>query len=109
MLIQSYWVTLPQEVRTKLREVFSINRSQPTEVKNNMVISDGSNETDLSVVTLEALQGFVGSQEASWEALWVKALDKVDRLLKGIVEVEPVGAVEEVKPVKKSKKLGKSK
>ncbi len=90
MINQSYWVSLPLEVRVKLREALKIPISVATEVKNNQVVCDGSCDKDLAVISVEALQAFVKSDEKSFEALWIKALDKAERMVKGIPEPEEV-------------------
>jgi len=68
-LYSSYWVSLPTTVRAKMREYFGISRSTGTAVDGGRVVCDGSNEQDLSVVSVEKMQILLGSTETSFETL----------------------------------------
>lgn len=68
-LYASYWVTLPQRVRERMRDYFGIKRSTGTIVDGGRVVSDGSTDLDLGVVTKEKMQELLGKGEAPFEML----------------------------------------
>lgn len=60
------WVSLSNETRGKLREIFKIPMSTHTEVVTDhmgkgIILCDGSTNVDLQVITVEKLQDFLGS------------------------------------------------
>lgn len=63
------WLSLPPEVKFKFIEAFKIPRSAFTHVQDNVVLSDGHTNADLAVVTVEALQGYLGSESLDFNAL----------------------------------------
>lgn len=70
------WVDLPKEVRQRLSEVFGIERTGITEVRDQTVISDGYTNTDLQAITLEKMEEYIGSKETFHRA-WELTLAKV--------------------------------
>lgn len=105
MLYQQNWVALPQIVRGTLKTHFGIRVSGSANVENGQfgsrIISDGSTDTDLAVVTVEGLQEFTGSSEKDFDALLAIASDMIVNP-KPIVVAEMVEQmVKEVKEIKK--------
>ncbi len=104
------WVSLPQDTRDKLREVFNVRRSTMASVVGGRLMCDGSTYEDLGVITVEAMQSFLGSKDKNFQDLIAKCIAKVNgeevkeevkEMVKEVVEV--VGSVEE-KPKRGRKK-----
>ena len=70
------WISLPKETRNHLAEVFSLNRSGVTEVRDQEIISDGYSAEDLKRISLENMCQYIGSQETFGRA-WEITLAKV--------------------------------
>ena len=100
------WVSLPQETREKLREIFNIKRSANACVVDNRLVCDGSSYDDLAVVTVKAMQDYLGSKEKDFQALILNTIEKAT-----VIEAEPVvGAIEPiVEPVIEPIKIKKVK
>ena len=81
-LTQSQWLELPVTVRDKLRKIFKINRSSPTQAilgTFGKVQSDGSNDRDISVMTVKAMQEYLGNyQTEDFFALFTQVLTRID-------------------------------
>lgn len=75
-IYQQHWIDLPKDTRLKLAEVFGIERTGPTEVRDQTVISDGYSNSDLSAITLEKMNAYVGSDE-TFSRAWELTLAKV--------------------------------
>jgi hypothetical protein len=93
---QKYWVTLPTDVREKIRQDFAILKSEGVEVVDNTIVSDGSTEEDLMAITKEALQGYLNTTEQDFDELWNATLIKVNVLLGHITAEEAQNAPVEV-------------
>lgn len=95
MLIQlntTQWLALPMEVRMKLKDLFGIPRSTGTVLQDNTVLSDGHTHADLSRISVEAMQEFVGKKEKDFYKLFDLTLIK-------LAQKPPEAAVaDEVKP-----------
>lgn len=76
------WVSLPQDIRTKLKNQFQIPRSGGSEVQTfstgNRIVSDGHTHQDLKAISLEKLQEFVGSNSQDFYGLFQQAIDKLN-------------------------------
>ena len=70
------WLEQPMEIRVKLREIFSIPRSQGTILENNTVKSDGTTYQDLSVLTAEKMQEYIGG-EGDFHSLFLRVIEKI--------------------------------
>lgn len=68
------WLELPMEVRVRLRQVFSIPRSEGSRVVDNKVESDGTTYKDLGVVTIEAMRKYLGVPDTEATELDFKSL-----------------------------------
>lgn len=75
-IYQSYWVTLPAEVREKLAQEFGLHKSAGVEVVDGVVVCDGYTNEDLMAITKEMLQSYTDSTEQYFEVLWDNALLK---------------------------------
>jgi hypothetical protein len=93
------WVSLDQITREKLRELFNVRRSTMTVVEDQKLKCDGSTYEDLSVITSEAMQNYLETQETDFIKLFASTLDKLNG--KYVPEVKPVEAPPEFKPVEK--------
>ena len=73
------WIDLPREYRNKLTEVFSIERTGISEVRDDTLISDGYTNTDLQAITREKMAEYVGSsaEDTAFHRLWELTLAKI--------------------------------
>ena len=71
------WVSLDQPTREKLREVFNVKRSTMTVVEDQRLKCDGSTYEDLGVITVEAMQNYLQTDEQDFVKLFADTLDKV--------------------------------
>lgn len=70
------WMSLPKDIRHRLTVVFNIQRSGITEIRDQDVITDGVTNADLSVITLQKMNEYIGSDEnftRAWELTIAKA------------------------------------
>lgn len=58
-LTQPQWLSLPVDVKAKLKEIFNIPRSEGSRVDDNRLVSDGHTHRDLAVITIEAMEGYL--------------------------------------------------
>lgn len=80
MLIQittPQWLSLPNEVRAKLKVVFGIPRSEGARIEDNKVMSDGHNHRDLTAITVEKMQDYTGSKQVDFFKLFDLTLDRI--------------------------------
>lgn len=92
-IYQQNWMILSKEVRNKLAEIFKINRTAITEVRDDTVICDGYSNTDLSVITLEKMQEYTG-EVGSFGAIWELTLKKIELELHPELKIEEPTVVE---------------
>jgi hypothetical protein len=65
------WMRLPRETRSKLSEMFGLERTGVSEIRDDEVISDGYSDDDLSNITKEKLIGITKlSDEFSFQSMW---------------------------------------
>jgi hypothetical protein len=57
----SHWLQIPSEARQKLAIVFGLGKSGFANVVNNVVVSDGYSDKDLTDITIDKLQNYIGS------------------------------------------------
>jgi len=102
------WVSLPIDVRLKLRALFNIPRSHHVEVVDDKVRSDGTTPTDFMALTIEKMQKYLGSESTDFHKLFNEVVDKVTQEIKPVsvaMNPEPqaptVQAVEITKPRRK--------
>lgn len=110
-IYSQHWIDLPKQVRAKLVEVFGIERTGITEVRDQTVISDGFTNTDLQGITLDKMNQYIGSVE-TFPRAWELTLMKVNYELNppmieiGVGEIKLEEVKEEIKnePIKETKK-----
>ena len=71
-----YWMTLSKETRDKLTVIFSVPKTGVVEVINDTVITDGHNNTDLQVITLDKLKAYTGQLKGTFSELLEMAINK---------------------------------
>ena len=64
-------------IRMKLKELFSIPRSEGTFVENNRVISDGHNHKDLAYINVDNMQKYLNTDVKDFWQLYSMTLEKV--------------------------------
>lgn len=70
-----HWMSLPRDARLKLAEELGIPRNGITEVRDEIVLTDGHTNDDLGVITKELLQSYTGGDENdSFASLWDAAV-----------------------------------
>lgn len=72
------WVSLPNEVRHKIRSIFSIPKSRATEVDDGKLVSDGTTHEDLKVLDVVKMQAYTGETETDFYKLFDKVVAKVN-------------------------------
>jgi hypothetical protein len=100
------WIGLSQETREKLRQIFNIKRSVQVEVVNNVLISDGSTDKDLSVMTAETMRTYLKSKEKDFVKLFNAVSDSLETP-KIVEPVEPLGKVKSKANLKSISKIVK--
>ncbi len=71
------WVSLPNEVRHKIRVAFQIPRSSNTVVDDGKIITDGTTDEDLKHLTTEKMQTYLGDTSTDYHKLFDKVIAKV--------------------------------
>lgn len=72
---QQNWIDLPRDVRARLAQVFGLERTGITEVRDQTVVSDGYTNGDLQGITLDKMNQYIGSVETfprAWEITLMK-------------------------------------
>jgi len=77
VIYPAMWMALKKEIRNKLVEVFGINKTGVSEIRDQTILSDGYTGEDLKVISLEAMCKYIGSQETFLRA-WETTLQKID-------------------------------
>lgn len=75
-VLPQLWMALPLDERAHLANVFSVEKTGVTEVRDNVVISDGYRYEDLFAITAQKMIDYVGSTETFprlWELTCAKA------------------------------------
>lgn len=70
------WMLLPREMRDLLALEFNIQRTGITEVRDDIVVTDGRSNEDLLAITNERMNLYIGSEETfhrAWEITIAKA------------------------------------
>lgn len=97
------WLEAPRDIREHLAEVFGVQQTGPTEIKDDRVVSDGRTIEDLAVITAERMAEYVGSVEP-FPRLWELTLAKARAELNPPVAIIGNGPAEEEKPHVQKKK-----
>ena len=72
------WVSLPNEVRYRIRALFNIPRSSNTIVSDGRIESDGTTNEDMKSLTIEKMQKYVESTSSDFHKLFDEVLAKVN-------------------------------
>ncbi len=72
------WVSLPNEVRRRIRVAFNIPRSSNTVVNDGVVETDGTTNEDMKAMTTEKMQKFVSSDSTDFHKLFDLVLAKIE-------------------------------
>ena len=78
------WVSLPTEVRYKIRTLFNIPRSSNTVVDDGVVLTDGTTHADLSHLTVEKMQEYLGESSTDFHKLFDQVVARAIDELSGI-------------------------
>jgi len=99
------WASLPNEVRYRIRALFNIPKTGVTEVNDGILVSDGTTHTDLSNLTIEKMQSYVGESVLDFYKLFDLMVAKVnDELYPPKATVEPSDTITViVEPKKKGR------
>lgn len=71
---------LSREIREYLGHMWKIPRSGVSEIRDQEVVSDGHTYEDLSVITLDLMNRYIGSEETfarAWEVTIAKAFSEL--------------------------------
>lgn len=81
------WIKLPEEVRHKLVVLFDIPRSGRTVVEYRAtgptVTSDGYTPLDIEAITIEKMNGLLGSESNNFYGQFEQICDNIDALMDG--------------------------
>lgn len=109
-ITKDQWMLLDIPTKQKLVAVFGINKSGFSEVRDSIVVTDGYTQEDLKVITLEKMNEYIGSEEATFLRAWEITLSKINFELnppvaeiKGVNEKTGTVVIEEVKPAEAPK------
>lgn len=100
-VLPQLWMMVPQAERQHLAEVFGLNRTGNSEIRNNEVISDGYSVDDLRAITAEKMSAYIGSEETfprAWELTCAKARSVLNPPVMEIATGGIKTVNEEVKP-----------
>lgn len=88
MIYQQCWIHYSNEIRTKLRELFSIPKSSGCTVENERLTSDGVTNDDLKVLTDEKMAEYLKQPITHSE-------DMLEKIVKQLETPEATTIVEE--------------
>jgi hypothetical protein len=83
ILSMSNWVSLPNEVRYKIRALFNIPRSGNTLVNDGRIETDGTTYQDFEALTTEKMQKYLGDDSTDFHKLFDLVVAKVNDELTG--------------------------
>lgn len=100
------WVSLPNDVRHKIRILFNIPRSGSVFVNDGHIETDGTTPDDFRALTVEKMQSYLNSEVDDFNKLFDLLVARVIDEIEGKIEAPIINAnpVENVKKtIKKSK------
>ncbi len=77
------WVSLPNEVRYRIRSLFGIPRSSSTIVNDGRVDTDGTTHEDFKHLTIEKMQKYLSNDSTDFHKLFDLVVAKVIDELSG--------------------------
>lgn len=72
------WISLPNEVRYRIRVLFNVPKSKSTEVDDGKLVSDGTTHEDLMVINMDKMRGYVHSDSNNFYELFDLLVAKVN-------------------------------
>lgn len=72
------WLTVPSEIRERLRNIFGIGRSSHTIVNEGKIESDGTTYQDLQALTIEKMQRYLSSDSTDFIKLFNEIVDLIN-------------------------------
>lgn len=89
MFLYTSWRNTPINTRIKIAESFGLIKKKSTHVSDNKVIDDGYLIEDVeSVINIDRLQQYTGSDSTDMVILWDLMIDKVEG--KVVIQAEPI-------------------
>lgn len=82
------WLQLSMPVRGRLVQIFNIPRSKGTVLEGNVVKSDGHTFDDLTAITVEGMQNYLGTDDHDFMTLFNKVIEGIEAELKIAEETE---------------------
>lgn len=79
-ILPAQFMHQPKEIRDYLSQMWKIPQSGISEVRDQDIISDGHTYDDLSIITLELMNEYIGSEESfarAWEVTCAKAYSEL--------------------------------
>ena len=90
LLAYSIWLSLPNEMRAKLKKLFDIPRSGEVIVRSGQITpqgnigsettQDGHSPKDLYAISIEKMQELLGTSENDFYSLFDQVVEKIDEL-----------------------------
>ncbi len=80
------WVSLPNEVRGKVRVLFNIPRSSNTVVNDGVIETDGTTNDDLKHLTIEKMQIYLNDESTDFHKLFDKVLYRINNPQAPVIE-----------------------
>jgi hypothetical protein len=79
------WVSLPNEVRYRIRAIFNIPRSSNTVVNDGVIETDGTTNEDFKALTVYKMQEYLDDTSTDFHKLFDKVVARVNDELSGKV------------------------
>lgn len=90
------WLEQPRDIREHLVKIFNIPQTGIREIRDASVISDGYTNADLSVITMEVMEKYVGPC-TDFNHAWKVSVSKAKfELHPPLFEIKPTGIVEDI-------------
>lgn len=83
ILSMNMWVSLPNEVRYKIRALFNIPMSGSTMVNDGRIETDGTTYEDFKALTTEKMQSYLDDTSTDFHKLFDKVVAKVNDEIQG--------------------------
>lgn len=83
---------LSHDERDRLAEVFNIERTGVSEIRDSQVVRDGRSDENLEAITLEKMNAYIGSEETfarAWELTCAKVRSELNPPI-GIIQAKTV-------------------
>lgn len=104
----SAWVSLPGEVRARIRSLFDIPRSSHVEVHDGKIHTDGTTTEDFMHLTAEKMQEFNSTDSVDFHRLFDLTISKIEEDIQSVRRsVFPIKVELPAKDIKDGKKKAK--